>query len=464
MDPDGAIPRGGSAPGALGHVVELQKDGLVLLRHLAETHRFGGGAAGPGAEIGPEIFIADPAAVASDPKRFCHLLQSVHALTRAAAPATAASIRITAGYVHGEGHPTGYGRADPPDAGPGAAAALAMQVKGRRLRAWFRFLKLCTLAGALATLLAMVHLDNGRRVIEQHRGASEALRESYVELAKLTPLGEHFRDARYSDDGTRHSELTPDASLLDATYCWPADPGKAGEDTYRLPISDRARTLCGALHQQQIREALIFARLETWNCINHRISYWNPLEWRVAAGGAEAQGGTGDAAAARAGCPALNVPLQPPAKVGDWRRTELYTQDGITHLAGYLLPLLLGGLGAAVSTLRNAEAKVAASTLRAYDGIFGFLRILMATILGGLLGLLFGHSSDVQVGTYTLSLAALAFLVGYALDRVLQTLDLLIDKTIGQVAPKGGGGAAAEAAVELRPAGEVRAGGPRTEA
>jgi hypothetical protein len=58
----------------------------------------------------------------------------------------------------------------------------------------------------------------------------------------------------------------------------------------------------------------------------------------------------------------------------------------------------------------------------------GSLQMLLGTILAGLLGVLWTDGQPIKLEGVTLSLAALAFFVGYSVEVVFQLLDTVATK------------------------------------
>lgn len=125
----------------------------------------------------------------------------------------------------------------------------------------------------------------------------------------------------------------------------------------------------------------------------------------------------------------------------------------IGALAVYYLPVLFGMLGGAVYAVRRLNQKILGSELHPRDWRHAVLRIFMAFLIGGCIGLFF-RSDGTAIGDtgseITLSIAALAFLAGYSVEVVFRFFDLLIGQAarlVSVVAPEGqAGGAAATAA------------------
>jgi hypothetical protein len=66
--------------------------------------------------------------------------------------------------------------------------------------------------------------------------------------------------------------------------------------------------------------------------------------------------------------------------------------------------MLLGMLGALTYVYRDLDRRVRSAMLRPGDGLHGTLRMLLGTILGGLLGLLRTSNQPINLEGVTLSL------------------------------------------------------------
>ena len=102
-------------------------------------------------------------------------------------------------------------------------------------------------------------------------------------------------------------------------------------------------------------------------------------------------------------------------------------------LTGFVLPMLLGLLGAFTYVYRDLDRRVQTATLVPGDSLHGTLRMLLGTILGGLLGVVWTTGQPIQLEGVALSLTALAFFVGYSVEVVFQTLDTIISKVAGAI-------------------------------
>ena len=75
------------------------------------------------------------------------------------------------------------------------------------------------------------------------------------------------------------------------------------------------------------------------------------------------------------------------------------------------------------------------ATLTANDGISSIGRIVLAATFGGLLAMVFSTDEPVKLGSFSLTIAAWAFFLGYALETVLKTLDAAIEGVVGKLRP-----------------------------
>jgi len=96
---------------------------------------------------------------------------------------------------------------------------------------------------------------------------------------------------------------------------------------------------------------------------------------------------------------------------------------------GFVLPMLLGLLGAFTYVYRDIDRRVRTATLLPVDGAHSTLRILLGMTLGGLLGVIWTNGQPIQLEGVTLSLAVLAFFVGFGVEVVLRILDSIVART-----------------------------------
>lgn len=413
-----------AAAQAMPQIAELQQDGLLLLGHLAETssRALVAGSGTPEEPVDPGMLVAPPAAIAADGAQFRRLLRTIDALGSAAAPATIPSIRLTRAYLFG----------------PSAQVPAADVARAGNLRRWLNGIRLALLAAVLLSVALLMHVDDGRRIIGQMAAVRTELDRNYGDLAKLDRALD-FDLAIFFPPGATQPLPKPEKGTLE--FCWPLDPATrqspnppaagappgtaAREGEWRLvPVKPHAQTLCSQLFQQQLREAMVYARLEAWNCrMTLLAALANPVEL--------ARMPFADL------CEDRPAGLSPPANPEHWKRTELRANDGIARLTGYVLPLLLGGIGGCVFVLRQHEARLRSFTLSATDGVSAAARVILASTFGGLLGLVFGTDGPVLLGGFSLQLAAWAFFLGYSLETVLKALDALIEGVVGRLKPGG---------------------------
>ena len=109
-----------------------------------------------------------------------------------------------------------------------------------------------------------------------------------------------------------------------------------------------------------------------------------------------------------------------------WGASELRASVNMAGLTGFVLPMLLGLLGAFTYVYRNIDGKIRDATLSSGDGAHATLRMLLGMMLGGLLGVIWTNGQPIALEGVTLSLAALAFFVGYGVELVFQMLDRVI--------------------------------------
>lgn len=249
----------------------------------------------------------------------------------------------------------------------------------QRQRLWLTLSAVLGLVVFIAAIVLMIHVDRGRGAEQQ----LETLRTQYQSaLIDVTSL---------------RAPLQQDALGLASCATGPA--------------SDAAQAACGRLQSVISRIAIVHDELARWNDLTQRLGYVSPLNWL----GAKLSG----------------TPSDVPAAV--WDATELRTSMMMAGLSGFILPMLLGLLGACAYVYRAFDDAVQRSTLVVSEGLHGVLRILLGAILGGLLGLIWTTGQDVRVEGVNLSLGALAFLVGFNVEMVFQILTRVVQNAAARL-------------------------------
>ncbi|MCA3323354.1 MAG: hypothetical protein INF75_00140 [Roseomonas sp.] len=337
--------------------------------------------------------------------------------------------------------------------------------------------------------------DEARNLVTQLRQTQTAANDVYARLRLLT-AAEHFAmecgGAKRSCDspaqnqpvsqvnqslpnnGTSPGQTsnraapTPNdaatAGLKYLPFCRPARDaaGKEKQEPFLAPRSREAEGLCSSLAQHQIREELLFGRLQAWNCSLSQDSpqhlILNLLVKRISDGpgfdfaNCPDSSVPGSQVATEANCSATGSPsaasdcasasitarseghseTRDPIK--DWRKSEIRTIAILSLLMNHLLPALLALLGACVYLLRLRFRQRAQSALETMGYAGTFARLLMPAVMGGLLSVVWSggdviNPTTVTISDLSLSLTFMAFLLGYAFDPVLEWLESKIRET-----------------------------------
>jgi len=410
------VDTGQDRPGR-GPVIELQASGCLLLRHV--TRRFDRSLAGGSF---PEILAADiglltakPERFEAEPEAFGKLARCVDELSRRAAPANVNTIRLTCGYLK-------LGDDD------GTVDGTAME-RAKVLRRIFNGVFWLALLVTVLAVLVLAHVDSGRRSAQQLREVNADIRTLFAEFTKLPGTtwmlanddGKGRGRAATGDAEDQLLQFQPfceaedskDAKMAESSKD-PAAAARPARQPHWVPRASaegaRGQELCGRWAQTSLREKLIYLRLQEWNCESDR--------WR---------------AFFLDGCAGLPDGAPDRVTKSDWHRTELRTAAVISGLTGFVLPMALGCIGGCAYVLRRLDRKLAAFTLDENDGMHAVLRVLLATMLGGLLGVVWSADQQVEVGGFTLSLAAMAFFVGFALEVVFSTIEALVEGVASKV-------------------------------
>jgi hypothetical protein len=412
-----APPGGSGAPPGPGrdlgpgitYVRDLQRDGRLLLRFVARrTDRPLGSAAllGPtepaGVAAAPHVLLDEPAAIAADHRRLEALAACVDQLSQRAGPATVATIRLTSAFLRVA-----------PEGGEPPEEVIA---RGRKLRRMMSLIIGIAVLATIASVLLLAHVDDGRRAMQQLQEVRRDLATTNAELAKL-PEGAWVGPGLAAAPPANGAAAPPRPFL---PWCEPEEAG--GRQPAHGEAGARAKALCSQLYEAALREALVFQRISAWNCRTHAVLSFGGLADRLA--GVEP-----------VPCGALPEAARKPMNSdgSDWRRTEIRTAGAISVLTGFVLPLLLGCVGGCAYALRRLDQKLSDWTLEVKDGSHSLLRVLLATMLGGLLGVVWSGEQPVQLGGFALTLAAAAFFVGFALEVVFSVIEAMVDGVAGKL-------------------------------
>lgn len=118
------------------------------------------------------------------------------------------------------------------------------------------------------------------------------------------------------------------------------------------------------------------------------------------------------------------------------KKTEQWSTAAVTVLGNYVMPILYAFLGSLAFVLRRYYDRLAASLLSPRDRSANSIRLLLGTLIGGCIGLVYSGSGAAQASgvlgvAATLSTSAIAFLAGYGVDGVFKSLDAVIRQVFG---------------------------------
>lgn len=375
-------------PGTLARVTELQDDLRVLVDHLTTggsgLRPPGDALSLPGLGAAAVLLSKPPDAIAGDPELLGQIYTSIAAMNVLVAPADVRSIRLTQAFVQGAGV-------------DGQSVAVAGEA--RRLMRWAWASASFGLLVFLCAIVLLVHVDRGRRAVQQH----ELVLKEFQAVAGSLALARTAAAAGASGGEAEDAEcrgIEPSAN--------PARP--AAQD---LSGIRQQRSLCVQLRTAMTRVAIVRNELRVWNTISERLSYISPIAWLSPA--TDPTGGLSQS---------------------QWETSELRTSVMMAALTGFVMPMLLGLLGACVYVYREIDQQIRTYTLEARQSVHGTLRMLLGAILGGMLGAIWTNGQAVQLEGVSLSLGALAFFVGFSVEIVFSVVDSLVRTVAGRVGKK----------------------------
>ncbi|MFL5161895.1 MAG: hypothetical protein ACJ8CZ_05535 [Microvirga sp.] len=368
-------------------VRRLQSDIRELLRHVACQAESSvqvvpvtngrappPGSAVPRPALAPHaaLLVIAPEIIARDGQLLGQLYESLAVLTDLAAPADVKSISLTRAFVWGDDEDL-----------PGETRSEA-----RWLIRWARGSAVFGVLVFLATIVLLVHVDRGRRAVQQ----LEQIRTEYQAVANSLGVA---RAASSAPGGAADYDC-PEPAAPPAAH-GPSAPAEASRGS-------QARLLCAQMSDALSRMKVVRQELRTWNVISGRLAYVSPITWLA--------------------------PREPGRPTGlseeEWESSEVRTLILLAALTGFVMPMLLGLLGACVYVVREIDQQIQASTLEARESIHGSLRMLLGATLGGLLGVMWTADQPVRLEGVSLTLGALAFFVGFSVEIVFRLVDTLV--------------------------------------
>lgn len=422
------------------YVSHLQSDGRLLLRFIARQvdrtlPRM------PPPTISFDVLFVPPETILPDSDRLAHLLRCIDELSHRAAPANVRSIRLTSAYLK-----IAIEDNEPPP-------SVAKEVRSFR---WsIRFVTGIAMLLLPLSIGLLAHMDNGRRLLQQlnimrqHeqdiRRDIAALRLTetetrHIEIRRRQPgppqddkpatpaLGQWATASATNtgDDGIQVCSSPPgiQTGIGDARATSP-DPLSPDHQliSWRAPITQKALAVCQRYDDNRVRLAMIYTGLADWNCFSHKLFSFYLVEQAIGQTTGLWLGRDHSDA-----CGTPTTPLPPEINLTSWRSHETWVTATSAVVAGFILPLLLGCLGGCTYVLRQLDRKVTASMLQPHDGGHALTRVALAALLGGLSGVVWTADSSVTLGGITLSLAAVAFFIGFSVEGVFKAIETLIRK------------------------------------
>lgn len=408
---------------ALLHRIEkMQGDALLLLDHLARRpeRRFslavvaeqpGTGAGDKWSSISLGPLMKTPAEIADDPNQFRELVQLLDEVARRASPATPQTI-----------------------------------LQSNTPFSWADFLLVAAMLLAfLVSIASLLRVDEGRKLVQDTRAVQAAAQDSYRKLFILK-LEDHFLiclsgPARMVQVG---GQMAPGFSeevcfaksvgfvdLTDAIYCEQGGGGRASS-SYLKPRSREALSLCSELSQHKLREQILFARMNGWNCeLTELMPIRLLLSLRINAVDSRSKDSLDAVHLAQYSSCAMGsskILFNHFSPINQhWERSEFRLLPLMHLINQHILPAGLALLGAATNLLLFRYQQRRESVLSDNSWIT-LTKLMMPTTIGALLGLLWSspidaiNATQIKVGEFSFVLGVLAFFFGFTFEACLDWL------------------------------------------
>ncbi len=203
--------------------------------------------------------------------------------------------------------------------------------------------------------------------------------------------------------------------------------GKFALTWWREPVTPKAAAICGRYDDLKVRMALVYSGMADGNCRSHQMYEVLALPYHWAQMVAEVK-----QAGPEVACGAPTLPLPPEVGISAWQSHETAVAITSSVVAGFLLPLplALGCLGGCAYAMRRIDQKLSTWTLEPQDGRHAIVRVALAAVLGGLVGVVWTSGDTVTLGGFSLSLAAAAFFIGFSVEPVFKVIENLVIETL----------------------------------
>ncbi len=409
------------------YIARLQRDGRLLLRHIARRPE----AVLPETPLTstapdtrpPNVLFSEPETVRKDPASVVQLLRCVDDLSRRAAPANVRSIRLTSSYLK--------------IAVEGGEPPIDIISEANRIRLYVQIVSAICVVFFLGSVGLLAHIDYGRKLLQQINILRQQEQDLLRDVVALPLTESVLKDSR--GPIVALSATPPNATKADGAVKADMDgdgvplcrntlekTGGGGDpaldhplvDRWREPVTQKAAGLCRRVDDIRLRLALAYSGLSDWNCTTKRIM---SLYLRSAEN-------------------ACTIPndLPPGVDGRSWKSHESWVSTSTAVVAGFVLPMMLGCLGGCAYVLRRIDQKLSNWTLEPHDGTHALARVMLAALIGGLVGVIWTTGDNVTLGGFTLSLAAIAFFVGFSVEvvfKVIENLILNVTSTLGSSPP-----------------------------
>ncbi|HEV7368145.1 hypothetical protein [Arenibaculum sp.] len=436
-------------------VSAMQKDALLLLSFVSERKEraFGSDRAAPWTKDEfLESLRATPQELVRDTALWKALLEAVDGLASTVRPATVGSIRFTRMFVERGSYKAGYQK--PGHDRDNADDRIRQGV--RNLLGAYWILGFVGVAMVLATVMILIHVLSGEAVLQR-------IEQLSVEQAALDPMLARAAADRVGARGFlcsgsagnvagAASEDAEPRGRVAASMVSSQETGAADGDL-RPNASSREETiraLCERQWDMKRKMAITYLQLGEWNAATERMSNVLLVPWiirpdvqrllddYIAEGGGGVFMVSSAATASTVGEPSATKVSTTELRISDrssvfadlqgaWKRTELRSRIKLDSLTSYVIPGLLGFIGACVFVFRNLHRHLEAWTLEPRELLLAATRVVLGAMLGGLVSLLFMAGGDADPG-FEFSLGLLAFITGYAVQFVFDKLDGIVNR------------------------------------
>jgi len=275
--------------------------------------------------------------------------------------------------------------------------------RSRNVKAWFRVITIAMAVGLLLTCMLQWNVTYGAALLHQYQQQQIAMDTLGNEIATA--------EDRSAGDTAPTTTSPPAAPPAAPPASAPAKANVPSAPPYRFCHDKAVQMTEGAMHYPGLKEQRLCERRDeigtALTLAKRNMRGWHTLWYH----------------------PAQDVQGVNDQEMATW----------LDLLAGAILPICYGMLGAAAAVVRNFSARMRDSLLAPRDLWLATIQLTLGAVIGACVGLFVAPPGDGAgnnvFGSIHLTASALCFLAGFGVEGVFVTLEALVGRVFNSAPP-----------------------------